>query len=99
MAPSIRKKLAITSPTSGDRSVGIVRSRTQTKEFLVLFNEVFIVSLLDTEQFERLREAVLFTNKVMYLYLTLVCALRFAELWDDEVFTFVFFCSALPLHS
>jgi hypothetical protein len=33
VAPSIRKKLAITLPTSGDRSVGIVRSRTQTMEF------------------------------------------------------------------
>jgi hypothetical protein len=32
VAPSIRKKLAITSPTSGGRSVGIVRSRTQTME-------------------------------------------------------------------
>jgi hypothetical protein len=31
-APSIRKELAITSPTSGGRSVGIVRSRTQTME-------------------------------------------------------------------
>jgi hypothetical protein len=31
--PSIRKKLAITSPTSGGRSVGIVRSWTQTMEF------------------------------------------------------------------
>jgi hypothetical protein len=31
---SIRKKLAITSPTSGGRSVGIVRSQTQTMEFL-----------------------------------------------------------------
>jgi hypothetical protein len=33
VAPSIRKKLAITLPTSGGRSVGIVRSRTQTMEF------------------------------------------------------------------
>jgi hypothetical protein len=34
VAPSIRKrKLAITSPTSGGRSVGIVRSRTQNMEF------------------------------------------------------------------
>jgi hypothetical protein len=32
--PSIRKKLAITSPTSGGRSAGIVRSRTQTMEFV-----------------------------------------------------------------
>jgi hypothetical protein len=29
-------KLAITSPTSGGRSVGIVRSRTQTMEFFFL---------------------------------------------------------------
>jgi hypothetical protein len=28
--------LAITSPTSGGRSVGIVRSRTQTMEFFLL---------------------------------------------------------------
>jgi hypothetical protein len=37
MASSIRKKLAITSPTSGGRSVGIVRSRTQTMEFSFFF--------------------------------------------------------------
>jgi hypothetical protein len=34
--PSIRKKVALTSPTSGGRSVGIVRSRTQTMEFSLL---------------------------------------------------------------
>jgi hypothetical protein len=33
VTPYIRKKLAITSPISGGRSVGIVRSRTQTMEF------------------------------------------------------------------
>jgi hypothetical protein len=33
VAPSIHKKLAITSPTSGGLSVGIVRSRTRTTEF------------------------------------------------------------------
>jgi hypothetical protein len=36
VAPSSRKKLAITSPTSGGRSVGIVRSRNQTTEFSLL---------------------------------------------------------------
>jgi hypothetical protein len=37
VAPSIRKKkLAITSPTIGGHSVGIVRSRTQTTEFSFL---------------------------------------------------------------
>jgi hypothetical protein len=30
------QKLAITSPTSGGRSVGIVRSRTQTMEFSLI---------------------------------------------------------------
>jgi hypothetical protein len=30
---SIRKKFALASPTSGGRSVGIVRSRTQVTEF------------------------------------------------------------------
>jgi hypothetical protein len=33
VAPSNRKKLEIPSPTIDDRSVGIVRSRTQTMEF------------------------------------------------------------------
>jgi hypothetical protein len=35
--PSIRKKLALTSLTSGCRSVGIVRSRTTATEFVCLF--------------------------------------------------------------
>jgi hypothetical protein len=35
VAPFIRKKLALTSPTCGGRSVGIVRSRTQTMEFVL----------------------------------------------------------------
>jgi hypothetical protein len=33
VTPAIRKKLPLTSPTSGDRSVGIVRSRIQATEF------------------------------------------------------------------
>jgi hypothetical protein len=36
VAPFIPKKLAITSPTSGGRSIDIVRSRTQTMEFFLL---------------------------------------------------------------
>jgi hypothetical protein len=36
VAPSILKNLAITSPTSGGRSVGIVRLRTQTMELVEL---------------------------------------------------------------
>jgi hypothetical protein len=37
VAPSIRKKLAITSPTRSGRSVGMVCSRTQTMEFSFSF--------------------------------------------------------------
>jgi hypothetical protein len=37
VAPLYPQKLALTSPTSGSRSVGIVRSRTQTTEFVYLF--------------------------------------------------------------
>jgi hypothetical protein len=35
VAPSIRKKLALTSLTSGGRSVGIVQSRTQATELFL----------------------------------------------------------------
>jgi hypothetical protein len=37
VAPSIRKKLALTSLTSGGRSVGIVRLRTEAMVFFILF--------------------------------------------------------------
>jgi hypothetical protein len=37
MAPSISTKLALSSLTSGGRSVGIVRSRTQTTKYLSSF--------------------------------------------------------------
>jgi hypothetical protein len=36
VAPSIRKKLALTSLTSGGRSVGIVRLRTEAMEFFYI---------------------------------------------------------------
>jgi hypothetical protein len=37
VAPSIRKKLALSSPSSGGRSVGIARSGTKATEFVCLF--------------------------------------------------------------
>jgi hypothetical protein len=45
------QKVALTSPTSGDRSVGIVRSRTQATEFSFSFigtSEVFFPKELIT---------------------------------------------------
>jgi hypothetical protein len=42
--PLYPQKLALTSPTSGGRSVGIVRSRTQTTELYLIFkHEVLIM--------------------------------------------------------
>jgi hypothetical protein len=39
------KKLALTSPTDGGRSVGIVRSRTKAMELLLLLDFITIMSL------------------------------------------------------
>jgi hypothetical protein len=41
--PSIPKRLAVTSPTSGGRSVGIVRSRTKATELLLLLLTASVV--------------------------------------------------------
>jgi hypothetical protein len=46
VAPSIRKKLSLTSLTSGGRSVGIVRSRTQATKF---FNTFFAFAPLSAK--------------------------------------------------
>jgi hypothetical protein len=46
VAPSIRKKLAITSPTSGGLSVGIIHSQTQTMEFSFSLGKVLIASTI-----------------------------------------------------
>jgi hypothetical protein len=40
------QKLAITSPTRGGRSVGIVRSKTQTMEFVCLFIIIIIIIII-----------------------------------------------------
>jgi hypothetical protein len=45
VAPSIRKKLALTSLTSGGRSVGIVRFRTETIEFSFMRLNIYTVNL------------------------------------------------------
>jgi len=37
VTPLYPQKLALTSPTGGGRSVGIVRVRTKAKEFVLLF--------------------------------------------------------------
>jgi hypothetical protein len=42
VAPSIPQKLAITSPTSGGRSVSIVRSRTPTMEFSLVLVYIYM---------------------------------------------------------
>jgi hypothetical protein len=39
------QKLAMTSPTSGGRSVGVVRSRTQTMEFSFSLGHYYVMSI------------------------------------------------------
>jgi hypothetical protein len=48
VAPSIRKKLALTSLTSGGRSVGIVSLRTEAKELFLLSVDRNMLSLVTT---------------------------------------------------
>jgi hypothetical protein len=41
-----QQKLALTSPTSGGRSVGLVRSRTQATEFVFVCFHFFVYAIL-----------------------------------------------------
>ena len=43
VTPLYQQKLALTSPTGGGRSVGIVRVRTKATEFVVLFIYIYIL--------------------------------------------------------
>jgi hypothetical protein len=53
-----RQKLTLTSPTSGGRSVGIVRSRTQATEFGLLYIS-YIIPIM---------QAVRFSESLVYIY-------------------------------
>ena len=44
VTPLDPQKLALTSPTGGGRSVGIVRSRTKATEFFFSMHETFVVA-------------------------------------------------------
>jgi hypothetical protein len=46
VTPLYPQKLALTSPTGGGRSVGIVRSRTQATEFSLVFLVTELTTLL-----------------------------------------------------
>jgi hypothetical protein len=52
---SIRQKLALTSPTSGGRSVGIVRLRTEAMEFVLFVGNRDAVTEVSSETFTSLR--------------------------------------------
>jgi len=47
VTPLYRQKLALTSPTGGGRSVGIVRSRTKAMEFSFSFIYFYYVTQRD----------------------------------------------------
>jgi hypothetical protein len=52
VSPLFTEKVALTLPTTGGRSVGIVRSWTQTKEFVLLENNGSKVSRVVATQGE-----------------------------------------------
>ena len=70
VTPLYPQKLALTSPTGGGRSVGIVRSRTEATEFLVFFNGFYSASLqfcslettLDQKILKNFLQALFFIN-------------------------------------
>jgi hypothetical protein len=43
VTPLYPQKLALTSPTGGGRSVGIVRSRTKATEFIIIIIIIIII--------------------------------------------------------
>jgi len=43
VTPLYTQKLALTSPTGGGRSVGIVRVRTKATEFLFVLSKTFLI--------------------------------------------------------
>jgi hypothetical protein len=45
--PSLRKKLALNSPTSGGHSVNVLRSRTKATEFSLVYSSVSMGTWLD----------------------------------------------------
>jgi hypothetical protein len=53
VAPSIRKKLALTSLTNGGLSVGIVRLRTEATEFLYIYIYIYIYILIGVQTIHR----------------------------------------------
>ena len=73
VTPLYPQKLALTSPTGGGRSVGIVRSRTKATEFSFYYNSLRCIALevcvkngkVVNVQFE-VAEIVIF-NKTLYL--------------------------------
>ena len=52
VTPLYPQKLALTSPTGGGRSVGIVRSRTKATEFLVSFSYVYYSELFRGHEYQ-----------------------------------------------
>ena len=65
VTPLYPQKLALTSPTGGGRSVGIVRSRTKATEFsflvyVILFTNIYLVVTLF--------DVLMYTHVMTYMY-------------------------------
>ena len=67
VTPLYPQKLALTSPTCGGRSVGMVRSRTKATEFSLVFRKVLVEIQVDLQGAGvSYRETIHFVNSKNY---------------------------------
>jgi len=72
LTPLYPQMLALTSPTGGGRSVGIVRVRTKAMEFSLVFSSIAIPTELPVPQSETVPFVIVRDN-------LLLCVLAFKE--------------------
>jgi hypothetical protein len=68
----VLQKLALTSPTGGGRSVGIVRSRTKATDFSLVLLQMYLI----IHKYSIVVVAVYYICRLLLLYITFVAILR-----------------------
>jgi hypothetical protein len=78
------QKLAMTSPTSGGRSVGIVRSRTQTMEFVLVFDETLFHTHTCGLNFGKLTEEFMWQKRFTNIFLYYKAVIKFHDINTND---------------